>query len=72
MEDFLLTIYQKLYPAIQSIERFNKGQDLFGNIAFIDLFLSEFRNVAFVFQKSLSHTENIVFLYGDERRSGKL
>lgn len=55
--DLLLPAYQKLYSALQSIERFNKGQDLFDNIACIDNFLSEFRNVTFVLQKSLAHTD---------------
>ncbi|MBO7186296.1 MAG: hypothetical protein J6V59_05295 [Alistipes sp.] len=55
--DLLLSAYQKLYSALQSIERFNKGQDLFDNIACIDNFLSEFRNVTFVLHKSLAHTD---------------
>lgn len=55
--DLLLSAYQKLYSALQSLERFNKGQDLFDNIACIDNFLSEFRNVTFVLQKSLARTE---------------
>jgi hypothetical protein len=59
MEDLLLPAYQKLYAALQSLERFSKGQDLFENIACIDSFLSEFRNVSFVLQKSLAHTEYI-------------
>lgn len=59
MDDLLLSAYQKLYAALQSLERFSKGQDLFENIACIDSFLSEFRNVSFVLQKSLAHTEYI-------------
>ena len=59
MGDLLLPAYQKLYAALQSLERFNKGQDLFENIACIDSFLLEFRNVTFVLQKSLAHTEYI-------------
>lgn len=55
--DLLLSAYQKLYSALQSLERFNKGQDLFDNIACIDNFLSEFRNVTFVLQKSLADTD---------------
>ncbi len=31
MEDLLLPAYQKLYAALQSLERFNKGHDLFEN-----------------------------------------
>lgn len=57
MDDLLLPAYQKLYAAMQSLERFSKGHDLFENIACIDSFLSEFRNVTFVLQKSLAHTE---------------
>ena len=57
MDDLLLPAYQKLYAALQSLERFDKGQDLFENIACIDSFLSEFRNVTFVLQKSLANTE---------------
>lgn len=57
MSDLLLSAYQKLYVALQSLERFSKGQDLYENIACIDTFLSEFRNVTFVLQKSLAHTE---------------
>ena len=59
MKDLLLSTYQKLYAALQSLERFSKGQDLFENIACVDSFLSEFRNVTFVLQKSLAHTEYI-------------
>lgn len=59
MDDLLLPAYQKLYAALQSLERFSKGQDLFANIACIDSFLSEFRNITFVLKKSLAHTEYI-------------
>ena len=57
MDDLLLPAYQKLYEALQSLERFNKGQDLFENIACVDSFLSEFRNITFALQKSLAHTD---------------
>lgn len=56
MDDILLPAYQKLYAALNSLERFSKGQDLFENIVCIDSFLSEFRNITFVLQKSLAHT----------------
>jgi len=59
MDDLLLPAYQKLFAALQSLERFSKGQDLFENITCIDSFLLEFRNVTFVLQKSLAHTEYI-------------
>lgn len=48
MEDLLLPAYQKLFAALQNLELFNKEQDLFENIACLDSFLSEFRNVTFV------------------------
>ena len=41
-EDFLLPAYQKLYAALNSLERFSKGQDLFDNIACIDSFWLNF------------------------------
>ena len=59
MDDLLLPAYQKLYAALLSLERFSKGQDLFENTVCIDSFLSEFRNVTFVLQKSLAHTDYI-------------
>ena len=68
--DLLLSAYQKLYSALQSLERFNKGQDLFDNIACIDNFPSEFRNVTFVLQKSLAHTDwfpNNLELHEDDK-----
>ena len=40
--DLLLPAFQKLYAALNSLERFSKGQDLFDNIACIDNFLSEY------------------------------
>ena len=66
MDDLLLPAYQKLYAALNSLERFSKGQDLFENIACIDSFLSELRNVTFVLQKSLAHTDYIG-VYNDFR-----
>ena len=57
MDDILLPAYQKLYAGLQSLERFSKGQDLFENIACLDSFLSEFRSITFVLQKSLAHTD---------------
>ena len=41
-EDLLLPVYQKLYAALASLERFGKGQDLYDNIACIDSFLFVF------------------------------
>lgn len=55
--DLLLPAYQKLYASLKSLEDFSKGQDLFDNILCIDTFLSEYRNITFVLQKSIAHTE---------------
>lgn len=55
--DLLLPAFQKLYAALNSLERFSKGQDLFDNIACIDSFLAEYRNITFVLQKSLAHSD---------------
>lgn len=62
--DYLLPSYQKLYSALESLERFSINQDLFDNIACIDRFLSEYRNITFVLQKSLAHTD---YVYAYER-----
>lgn len=56
--DLLLPAYQKLYASLKSLEDFSKGQDLFDNISCIDTFLSEYRNITFVLQKSIAHTEH--------------
>ena len=37
MGDLLLPAYQKLYAALQSLERFNKGQDTIFFISFYDI-----------------------------------
>lgn len=58
---------QKFYSALSSLERFEKGQDFFENISHLDTFFSEYRNITFVMQKSLSKTEykNIYSKYRD-------
>ena len=57
MDDKLFPAYQKFYSALNCMERFNKEQDFFDNISALDSFFSEYRNVTFVLQKSLAHTE---------------
>ncbi|PQJ10576.1 hypothetical protein CJD36_011420 [Flavipsychrobacter stenotrophus] len=47
----------KFYNALSSLEKFEKGTNFFDNISYFDNFFSEYRNVTFVLQKSLSHTE---------------
>ncbi|WP_164875588.1 hypothetical protein [Apibacter sp. HY039] len=46
----------KLYSALRSLEHFNKGNNLFDNISYLDIFFSEYRNITFMLQKSLKGT----------------
>lgn len=55
----LYPAFQKFYSAILNLERFKKENDFFCNISSLDSFFSELRNVTFVIQKSLAHTENL-------------
>ena len=57
MTDILFPALQKYYSALSSIERFDKDKDFFDNIAAIDSFFSEYRNITFVLQKSIAHSE---------------
>lgn len=50
---------QKLYSALSSLDKFSKENNFFENISSLDTFFSEFRNITFVLQKSLAHTEFI-------------
>lgn len=53
----LFPAYQKLYSALNNLEKFEKGSNFFDNISYLDNFFSEYRNVTFMLQKSLSHSE---------------
>jgi len=44
----------KFYSALSSLEKFEKGSNFFDNINHLDNFFSEYRNITFVLQKSLS------------------
>lgn len=57
MSGLLFPAYQKLYSALSHLERFDKESNFFDNISAIDSFFNEYRNVTFVMQESLSHTE---------------
>ncbi|MBR2742273.1 MAG: hypothetical protein IKD89_01645 [Clostridia bacterium] len=57
MSDYLFPALQKYYSALNSLERFNKEADFFDNISALDSFFSEYRNVTFVLQKSIAHTD---------------
>jgi hypothetical protein len=47
----------KFYSALSSLEKFEKGSNFFDNIAHLDNFFSEYRNITFVLQKSLANSE---------------
>lgn len=53
----LYPAYHKLYSALNNLEKFEKGSNFFDNISYLDNFFSEYRNVTFMLQKSLAHTE---------------
>ncbi len=56
-DGLLIPAAQKLYSALVNLEKFSRHNDFFDNIASLDSFLSEYRNVTFVLQKSLAHTD---------------
>jgi len=53
----LFSAYQKFYSALSILDKFNKEKSFFDNISSLDGFFSEFRNVTFVLQKSIAHTD---------------
>lgn len=61
MAGLLYPAYQKFYSAISCLERFRKEKNFFENIACLDTFLSEYRSITLVMQKSLAHTPYIDF-----------
>jgi len=63
----LYPAYHKLYSALSSLEKFEKGTNFFDNISYLDSFLSEYRNVTFMLQKSLAHTEYLT-AYEENRK----
>ena len=59
MPGLLFPAYQKLYSALSHLERFDKEANFFDNISAIDGFFNEYRNITFVIQASLKHTDYI-------------
>lgn len=57
MPGLLFPAYQKLYSALSHLERFDKESNFFDNISAIDNFFNEYRNITFVMQESLRHTD---------------
>lgn len=52
----LYSALHKFYSALSSLEKFKKGTNFFDNISYLDNFFSEYRNITFVLQKSLTNT----------------
>nr|WP_315210799.1 hypothetical protein [uncultured Flavobacterium sp.] len=46
----------EFYSVLNSLEKFEKGINFFDNISYLDNFFSEYKNIAFVLQKSLANT----------------
>ena len=63
----LYSAYHKLYNALSSLEKFEKGTNFFDNISHLDNFFSEYRNVTFMIQKSLANTEFLA-IYEENRK----
>ena len=59
MPGLLYPAYQKFYSAIRNLEQFEKEGNFFDNISSLDGFLTEYRSITFVMQKSLAHTSYI-------------
>jgi len=57
MPGLLFPAYQKFYSALSNLERFDKEANFFDNISAIDAFFTEYRNITFVMQAALKHTE---------------
>lgn len=63
----LYPAYHKFYSALNSLDKFEKGTNFFDNISHLDNFFSEYRNVTFMLQKSLAHTEYLK-VYEENRK----
>ncbi|MEG1502286.1 MAG: hypothetical protein RR063_07085 [Anaerovoracaceae bacterium] len=61
--NILFPAYQKFYSALINLDKFNKKNDFFENISALDVFFSEFRNITFVLQKSMSHDADLKDIY---------
>lgn len=57
MAGIMFPAYQKFYSAVSNLERFCVENCFFDNISCLDNFLSEYRNITFVLQKSIAHTD---------------
>ena len=69
MPGLLYPAYQKFYSAISSLERFSKEANFFDNISCLDTFFSEYRNVTFIIQSQLKHTD---FYEKYEKKQGQI
>lgn len=56
--EILSPALQKYYSALKSLNEFGLGDNFFNDVASLDKFFSEFRNITFVIQKGLETEEN--------------
>lgn len=61
MAGIMFPAYQKFYSALSNLERFCVENCFFDNVSCLDNFLSEYRNITFVLQKSIAHTDKKEF-----------
>lgn len=57
MSGMLYPAMQKLYSALNSLDKFSKENNFFDNVSSLDAFFSEFRSITLVLQQSLAHTD---------------
>ena len=53
----MCSAYQKLYSSLKNLEKFNTNQEFCDMVSSLDTFFSELRNITFVLQKNIAHTE---------------
>lgn len=73
-KSLLYPAMHKLYSALLNLEKFEKGNNLFDNISYLDSFFSEYRNITFVLQKSLKKSifEHIYIANRDKYLAGEI
>lgn len=57
IDKLLAPALQKFYNALRNLDGFNRGNNFFDNVGYLDSFFNEYRNVTFSLQHSLAHTE---------------
>ena len=58
----MIPALQKFYSALKQLKQFSVENDFFDNVSCIDIFLTEYRSVTFVLQKSLGRKDDPVYI----------